>query len=112
MFLPSFILVVIIAHLFRQFRENRYVNAAMKGIQPATVGLIASAVVFFSEMSIFTGELPIRHLFTPSAQASVFGVSPEGMLIFGIILLSVKRFKLGPIAAIALSGLLGILLIP
>ena len=51
-FLPSLILVLLVARFLRKFKESRGVEGVLSGIRPATVGLIASAVVFFSGMSI------------------------------------------------------------
>ncbi|MDR2588196.1 MAG: chromate transporter, partial [Spirochaetales bacterium] len=49
--LPSFILVIVTAHFLRKFKESLFVSSLLGGIRPATVGLIAAAVVFFARMS-------------------------------------------------------------
>lgn len=40
--LPSFIIILLIALYLTGFRDNRYVDAAFKGIRPAVVALIAA----------------------------------------------------------------------
>ena len=40
---PSVIIIVIIAHFLKAFRENKYVDAAFYGLRPASTGLIAAA---------------------------------------------------------------------
>lgn len=114
--LPSFIIILIIARFISHFKDNRYVESVLKGIRPVTIGLMASAVLFFAEMSVFTAELPflrwkdivsrtIGELFTKA------GVNMGALLIFIVILIGVKKFKLHPILAVVCSAVLGILLI-
>ena len=40
--LPSFIIILLIAAVLRQFRRNRYVGAAMSGIKPVVAGMISA----------------------------------------------------------------------
>ena len=42
---PSIIVILIIAALLRNFRENRYVDRAFYGLRPASTGLILAAVL-------------------------------------------------------------------
>ncbi|HEX3028524.1 MAG TPA: chromate transporter, partial [Clostridia bacterium] len=44
--LPSFILVILVAHFILKFKESRWVESCMKGIRPVTVAFIASAAIF------------------------------------------------------------------
>ncbi|MDD3273676.1 MAG: chromate transporter, partial [Bacteroidales bacterium] len=43
--LPSFIIILLIALMYKQFKQNRWVNAALTGIRPVIPGLIASAAI-------------------------------------------------------------------
>lgn len=58
--LPSIVLTMIAAAFLVAFKDNKYVKAILRGIRPATLGLIAAAVIFFAEISIFTA--PFREL--------------------------------------------------
>jgi len=114
--LPSFILIMLIANFLERFKENNAVEAALKGIRPATIGLIASAVIFFANMSVFNAELPFNRLgalFTGHFQefGAGFGINPGAALILIIIVITVKKFKLHPIYAVILSALLGVVLV-
>lgn len=113
--LPSFVLIIIVAHLFIKFKESRTIDRILQGIRPATAGLIASAVVFFAEMSIFTNELPFRHMSAIlSGRAGEafkgFGINFGALAIFLIIFIGVKKFKLHPITAVVISAVLGVFL--
>ena len=41
--LPSFIIILIVARFFLQFKENRIVGGCMSGLKPAVIGMIAAA---------------------------------------------------------------------
>lgn len=43
--LPSFVIILLIAMAFRNIREIPQVEAIMKGMRPAVVGLLAAAVI-------------------------------------------------------------------
>lgn len=112
--LPSFVIILIIARLLDAFRSNRSVDAVIRGIRPATIGLIGTAVLFFAEVSVFRGRIGLssigERIFGRGNIALDFSISPGGALIFAVVLLLVKRFHLHPIPAVILSGAAGILL--
>jgi chromate transporter len=114
--LPSFILVLLIARFFAKFKDNYMVEAVLKGIRPVTIGLISSAVIFFAEMSIFKDKLPferIKYMLTGKFVNLLEGIriEPGAFLIFIIILIAVKKFKMNPIIAVVSSAVLGMILI-
>lgn len=43
--LPSFIIILLIALLYKQFKKNKWFDAALSGIKPVVLGLIASAAI-------------------------------------------------------------------
>jgi len=106
--LPSFILIVIIAHFFIQFKDSAIVASILKGIRPVTIGMIGSAVIFMSETSIFKSGISsaIKSLFTVDPLNSN-NIDLWGIAIFLIILVSSAKFKLHPIWAVIVSAILG-----
>lgn len=114
-FLPSFLLIIAIAHFITKFKNNRNIEAVFLGIRPATIGLISVAVIFFAQMSIFLlplgaeniGRLILGRTFDYPFS---FAVNPISMLIFTIVLIGITRFKLSSINALIISAILGILL--
>lgn len=113
--LPSFILIVIIAKFIARFKESYVVDSVLRGIRPITIGLISSAVIFFAGMSIITANLSLEKLgflFTGRLAAFSRGIElhPGALLIFVIVLVAVKKFKMHPIIAVLVSAALGILL--
>jgi chromate transporter len=113
--LPSFIIIIAIANFLVKFKESNSINSVLKGIRPVTTGLISSAIIFFAQMSIFTGNISYRNLkniFTGQFAKFTEGMQfhPGALVIFFIILIAVKKFKLHPIPAVVLSAVLGIFL--
>lgn len=103
---PSLILVTLAAVFFAAFQRKRFLREALSGIRPATLGLIAAAVLFFAESSVFTSELSVLW----KGDHGAFGISWQSALIFGAVLFSSWKWKL-PVAAVLLgAGILGGLL--
>lgn len=114
--LPSFIIILIIARFITAFKESNVVNSVLKGIRPVTVGLIGSAVIFFAAESIFTLHLTLEKLsllFAGNFPGFFEGMKlyPGAVAIFVLVLVASKKFKMHPIAAIACSAVLGIILL-
>lgn len=52
--LPSFIIIIIVAHFLNKFRESKQVEAVFYGLRPAVAGLIAVAWFQVIKISILT----------------------------------------------------------
>ena len=112
--LPSLVLVILVAHSIRVFKESVGVQGILYGIRPGTVGLIAAAVVFFAQVSIIhQPELPPFRGTVGLDSIGLPGVSLvlPALGIFLIILLGSKKFGLKAIPAVILSALLGMVLL-
>ena len=103
---PSLILVTLAAVCFAAFRRNRILRSALNGIRPAMLGLIAAAVLFFAESSVFTAELNVLWSGDPGS----FGVSWQSALIFGAVLFTSWKWKLPVAVTLLAAGALGALL--
>ena len=88
--LPSFIIVLLIARAFLKFSSNRWVNYALLGLRPVTVGLIASAALLLMNQENF--------------------IDYKSFIIFVIAFILTKFLKIHPILMIILAGLSGLLL--
>lgn len=100
--LPSFIIILVIDSVFIKFKENRIVKGIIAGIRPATVGMIASAVIFFAETSILKGKLSGIDLKEPLKLVNL-----SALVIFILTIIGSKKLKLGPITLTILAGILG-----
>lgn len=85
---PAFVIVLWAAIFFNKFKHNTFMKAILYGIRPATIGLIAAAVIFFAEMSVFTA--PIASLWKTIGNVQ-FGISWQALVVFaGVIVVHLK----------------------
>lgn len=91
--MSSFIVMMVVMRGMDKYREKNWVQAIFKGIRPATVGLLGSALFF-----MFKGvedQVINAHLIYQSIG------------FFLIVLLLSGKFKLNPITITVLSGIVG-----
>lgn len=109
--LPSFILIVIIAHFFIQFKENAVVESVLQGIRPVTIGMVASAVIFLAGTSIFKSAISfdtLKYMFNGHMSSLYNTIDIWSLVVFLVILISTAKFKVHPIIAVLVSALLGV----
>ena len=87
--LPSLILASLAARFIYKFRNNKYVDAAFKGLRPAVVGLILAAGLTLINHDNFTDYISI--------------------IIFAVVAVC-SYFKVNPIFLLMLSGIAGYLI--
>ena len=88
--LPSFVIVLAIAHGYKKFRSNRYVDYAFKGLRPATVGLIAAAALLLMNNENF--------------------IDYKSLIIFVVAFVLTKFLRIHPILMIVLAAIAGLFL--
>ena len=104
--LPSFIIILIIASLIRNFLKHKGVQAFLGGIRPCVVGLItATALTMF-----------MSTLFSFKSLESEAAPDVKGLIIFAVIAAAaviykkIKEKPLSPILLILISAGLGMVL--
>lgn len=101
--MPSFMLILIISAFFYRFKESKIVQAVLSGIRPATVGMIASAVLFFAQTSLYNPELLGAEMFKKPLEF----VSLPAVGICALTVFLNGKFKVDPILLTVLAGVLG-----
>lgn len=91
--LPSYVIIVIIAHFLTKFSNNKYVEGIFKSVRPVVVGLISVTFLSILNTALFNE-----------------GINLLKILLFVIIFVLVIKFKKHPIFYIFFGGILGILL--
>lgn len=102
--LPSFIIIIIIAHFLKQFRENKYVNAIFYGLRPAVTALIAVAGFEIVKISILT----LNKFESTKNIINIFNY--KALILSIIIFILTKKVKKHPALFIAIGAIYGILL--
>jgi chromate transporter len=96
--LPSFIIVSVLAVLYRKYGKLNTVQNVLSGLRPASVGLILSAGLSIVVLLLFGDEG-----FLPDIHAVDFVAG--GLLVSGFAVLRI--FKIPPLAVIAGCGAIG-----
>lgn len=88
--LPSFIIMLTLCKLYLKLQNNRYIEAALSGLRPTVIGLIAAAALLLMNKDNF--------------------IDYKSFLLFGGVFVGTFFFKLHPILLIVLSGIAGYLI--
>lgn len=99
--LPSVIIIMIIAHYFQKFGEEKIVKSIFYGIRPAVVGVLGAVCLDMAKISII-------HLEKMNLGISSM-IDIKSFLLFSFVLIGLRKFKGHPILFIFLSAILGIL---
>ena len=102
---PSVIIILIIAALLRNFRNNRYVDAAFYGLRPASSGLITAALLSLIAIALL-------HVDLFRETGNLLDLVDLKSLILAAVLLVLTRWvkptkKLHPIVFILASAVIG-----
>ena len=92
--LPSFIIMLIVAKMLAKFKNNVYVEGALRGLRPVVVGLIAAAALLLMNEENF-GEHCADYV---------------SWLIFAVAFVAVKFLKINPILMIVLAAVAGLII--
>lgn len=97
--LPSWITILLIARILKQFNENLYVQAAFEGLRATVVGLIAAAVLGIMKLSFVI----------PDASGFWSLINYKALILFAVLAFVRFKFqKIHPIAVIGAGALLGV----
>lgn len=101
---PSVVIICIIAHFLKKFKENDGVQSIFYGLRPAVTALIASA-----GLSIFVITLFNYDLFKSTNNILNLFKVPH-IILFCIVLFATTKFKkLSPILTIVICAVIGII---
>jgi len=104
--LPSVIIALIVARLLVRFKENTYVEAALYGLRPASLGLIAAAGVTVFFLVIFNTELRF------TADSHLFIFQPLPLILAIVLFITTNIFKkIHPLAFLASSAIIGVIIL-
>ena len=99
---PTFAIALVVAVCLRKAKDAQWMKLLMKGIRPCVVGIIAAAVVFFADTSVFTAP------FAQLVRGEAFGICWQGAVIFAVVvILRLKWKKLNPVWPLVASAVLG-----
>ena len=102
--IPSVIIVVLISKSLARFRSSKIVGDMFYGLRPAVTGLIAAAGLGVVQVSMIHLEL--------FRQTGAFGdlFDLKKIVLFVAAFIGIKKLKWHPVAFIAISAVIGIVL--
>ncbi len=97
---PSFVIILLVARIYKQFQESKIVKGCMSGLRPTVIGLIGAAVLTIGKTVFFPSGLTL-------AGFDIFSfITSLVILALGLFLIFKK--KVHPIVLILVSAGLGI----
>lgn len=100
--LPSFIVILLVARFYMQFKSSHTVKGLMTGLKPAAIGLIASAVISMAITVFLPSGFSVSLLKVPTFYISAIIFAVCTALVF------YKRKKIPPVLIICVAAVLGI----
>ena len=98
--IPSFIICLLLAHLYYKYRDFHGVQTILSSLRPAVVALITAAGLSILTLSLFQSE-------KSSIVLSDFRIIE--LILFIISIIALRKFKVNPIMVIFGSGIIGTL---
>ncbi len=96
--LPSCIIVLILAVLYKKYKDLKYVQGVLKSLQPAVVGMIAAAGLGIIVNALWNGN-------TVSLDIKSINLVVAGLMVIFVVVL--RKVKLNPSIVILGAGLVG-----
>lgn len=94
---PSLIIVLVLARVYRAWRDKPAFQGVLSGLRPAAVALIASAGVSIALLALFGEARPLR----------LEAVDWVSLMCFALALFVLRKWKPSPILVMLGAGLLG-----
>ncbi|MFA6816694.1 MAG: chromate transporter [Lentisphaeria bacterium] len=102
---PAMILVLTAIKLLKHFETHWSVRGFLRGMKPASFGLIVSAAWIIAEMCIFSGTVPWRTLFQDFG--TTFHLHFLAIILTGITVLTMLKTKISFMWVLAACGIFG-----
>jgi chromate transporter len=102
--IPGGALTVIASRFLEKFNEHKIVKAIMKGLRAVVIGLIITAIINISKVSIINIEA-----YKISKKLSSL-IDIKAILLFSVMLLCVIKLKKHPIYYIIAAGIIGMII--
>lgn len=100
--LPSCIIVLILSYLYYKYRGFSTVEGILNGLRPAVIAMIGSAGFSLAILAFGQGK----------GLGQVENIDVVSIIIFGIALLILRKWKVNPIVVMLGAGIIGLCVYP
>lgn len=97
---PSFVIILVVAKIYKQFQESKAVKGCMTGLRPTVIGLIAGAVLTIGQTVFFPNGFGFANIDWYIIIVSLI------ICLLGVFMIFKK--KVHPIVLILISAALGV----
>ena len=107
---PAFRIIAMVANAVERYKESAAVKGALEGIRPATVGLIAAAVITIGEAAVMPehslgGNFSVLRDMTISVGGMRIDVI--SIVLCGLTILLIQKFKINPMLVLVIIACVG-----
>ena len=107
---PAFIIIAMVANAVERYKESAAVKGALEGIRPATVGLIAAAVITIGSAAVMPknslgGNFAVLRGLSLSVGNS--HIDLIAILLCGLTILLIQKFKVNPMLVLVIIACVG-----
>ena len=102
--LPSYLVILAVSKVMARYRENEYVLGAMKLLRPASVGMVAAAVIGVLQSVLLNMDA------VAALQWNSMVMIPSLLVFLALLAFHYKFNKLHPVVVLAIGAVCGILL--
>ena len=108
--LPAFVIILLIASILKNFKDNKYVNAFLTGIKPVVVGLILSTGLLMLIQCFYVNFSSYNTLFTTIPKIDWIPIAIiAGLVMVRFLYKKIFKKNISPILLIILSAGVGML---
>lgn len=100
---PSIIIIIIVAHFLAKFKDSWAVQAIMRGLKPASMGLIVYATLSVARVALLDTEA-----FAKSGRY-IDILDYKALILGSILFIMMRKTKLHPIIYVLIAALVGII---
>ncbi len=110
-FAPCFLWIFVVAPFIEGLRENKLLDAPLRTITAAAVGMIVNLSVWFGINTLFTEVAPVRHALLTFDWPNPASLDPWALALFILGAVAILRFKTSAVVTLIGSSALGMLLL-
>ena len=107
--IPAFIIVCFVAYIMERHQSNKYIIEVINEVKPATVSMVAVALITMSKPAFFTDKMLGANIF--NFEQAFFGrVDIIAVIIAISTIIAIGKFKISPVKVMIAMGIAGALL--
>jgi chromate transporter len=95
---PSFIIVLLLAVLYKKYKNLEFVQGVLGGLRPAVVGMIASAGLAIIVHALWSGK---------AVSLDLNGIDVIAVILISVCVFAIKKIKVNPTFIMLGAGVVG-----